>query len=167
VSIQWTQDYARQLVMDTLDKNTVVLAWLLRGIEDFFVAFSKFDESFSRYRQLLNAMGFEMVCKAYVLAIKASEFEGQEEKQVLARIDKIARTFGHDLRHLINEIGKSLGTEHVDELLRKKYDGFTGDQFVDVISAAYFESRYFVSNPIYKNFPIPEAKGLYWEPRYS
>jgi len=88
--------------METLDKNTVVLAWLLRGIEDFFVAFSKFDESFSRYRQLLNAMGFEMVCKAYLLAIKACEFEGHEEKQALARIDKTAKTFGHDLKRLIN-----------------------------------------------------------------
>jgi hypothetical protein len=153
--------------MDTLDRNLVVLTWLLRGIEDLFVAFSKFDESFSRYRPFLNAMGFEMIAKSYLFAMYPNEYEGLEEKQAIAKIDKLGRKCGHDPKKLIELIEISVGKQTIAEILEKDFDGFTGRQFLDVIKAAYLQSRYPVPNPIHEKFPHPKYKNLFWDPLFS
>lgn len=153
--------------MNTLDRNLVVLTWLLRGIEDLFVAFSKFDESFSRYASFLNAMGFEMIAKAYILAICPKEYEGLQEKQAISRIDELGRKYGHDPNNLIELIKASIDQEKLDKILIRRYDGFTGHQFLNVIKAAYLETRYPVPNPIHEQFPNPKYKDSYWEPLFS
>lgn len=153
--------------METLDRNLVVLTWLLRGIEDFFVAFSKFDQSFSRYRPFLNAMGFEMVAKAYIFAMCPNEYEGLQKDQAISKIDEIGRKAGHNPKKLIKLVEDSIGKEKIDTILKKNYDGFTGKQFLDVIKSAYLQSRYPVPNPIHEKFPHPKYKNLFWDPLFS
>ncbi len=153
--------------MDTLGRNIVVLTWLLRGIEDHFMAFSKFDAPFSRYRPFLNSMGFEMIAKACVLALRAKDYEGLPREEAIAKIDDIGRKSGHDPRKLFDIVTVSLGKEKAKDLLRNDYDGFTGSQFLDVIKAAYLESRYPVPNPIHEKFPHPKYKNLSFDPLFS
>ena len=153
--------------MEPLDRHIVVLTWLLRGIEDLFVAFSKFDQSFSRYRSFLNAMGFEMIAKAYIFAMCPNEYEGLQENQAIFKIDELGRKYGHDPKKLIELIEVSIGEDKMAKILKTNYDGFNGHQFLDVIKAAYLESRYPVPNPIHENFPHPKYKNLYWEPLFS
>lgn len=153
--------------METLDRHIVVLTWLLRGIEDLFVAFSKFDESFSRYRSFLNAMGFEMIAKAYIFAMCPTEYEGLQENQAISKIDELGRKYGHDPKRLIELIEVSIGEDKMDKILKTNYDGFTGNQFLDVIKAAYLESRYPVPNPIHEKFPHPKYEKLFWDPLFS
>lgn len=153
--------------MNTLDRNLVVLTWLLRGIEDLFVAFSRFDESFSRYAAFLNAMGFEMIAKAYIFAICPEEYEGLQKRQAASRIDELGRKYGHDPNNLIELTKASMDQMELDKILNTKYDGFTGHQFLEVIKAAYLETRYPVPNPIHEKFPNPNLKDSYWEPLFS
>jgi len=153
--------------MKTLDRELVVLTWLLRGIEDLFVAFSKFDESFSRYRPFLNAMGFEMIAKAYIFAMCPNEYEGLQENQAISKIDVLGRKYGHDPRKLIDLIEVSIGEDKIDKIMKTNYDGFAGNQFLDVIKAAYLESRYPVPNPIHEKFPHPKHKKLFLDPLFS
>jgi hypothetical protein len=59
---------------ELLDPHQIVLIWVTRGNEDFFLSFrmrGKVDHS--RYDPFINAMGFEMVCKGFLLATKQSE----------------------------------------------------------------------------------------------
>jgi len=50
-----------------IDPDLVVLIWVTRGIEDFFLSFRMSEiVGHSRYDPFLNAMGFEMVCKGYL-----------------------------------------------------------------------------------------------------
>lgn len=153
--------------METIDRNLVVLTWLLRGIEDLFVAFSKFDESFSRYRPFFNAMGFEMIAKSYILAMCPKEYEGLQKKQAIFKIDELGRKYGHDPKKLIELLSASIDKELIDKILNSNYDGFAGYQFLDVIKAAYLESRYPVPNPIHEKFPNPKYKNSYWDPLFS
>lgn len=152
--------------MDTLERKTVVLTWLLRGIEDFFMAF-KLEDSFSRYRPFFYAMGFEMVCKAYLLGSKAAEYENLERKQAAAKINCIAKGLGHNVTRLSDGLAASIGKDKIEAVLKKNFDGFCGQQFLDVIEAAYQESRYPVPNPIHENFPVEGQEGMYWEPLQS
>jgi hypothetical protein len=153
--------------MTTLDRNLVVLTWLLSGIEDLFMAFSKFDQPFSRYRPFLNAMGFEMIAKAYIFSLCPNEYENLPERKAKARIDELGRKYGHDPKRLIELIEYSLGKEEIDKLLDDNFDGFSGRQFLDVIKAAYFQSRYPVPKPIHEEFPHPECEKLFWDPLFS
>jgi len=153
--------------MDTLDRNIVVLTWLLRGIEDHFIAFSKFDTPFSRYRPFLNSMGFEMIAKAYVLAMCPKDYEGLPREEAIVKIDEIGRKTGHDARILFDLVKVSLGEGKANDLLMRDYDGFSGAQFLVVIKAAYLESRYPVPNPIHEKFPHPKYKNLSWDPLFS
>lgn len=153
--------------MDTLDKELVVLTWLLRGIEDLFIAFSKFDESFSRYRPFLNAMGFEMIAKSYILAMCPHEYEGLEREQAILKIDEIGRSVGHNPKKLMELVEPSIGQDKINEILKQNYAGFTGLQLLDVMKAAYLESRYPVPNPIHEKFPHPKIENLFWDPLFS
>jgi len=153
--------------METLDRELVVITYLMRGIEDFFVAFSKFDESFSRYEPFFNSMGFEMVTKAYLLATRASEYEGLERREAVRKIDEIAKSMGHNVYQLTESIKEFIGEEKIQSILDQKYDGFTGSQFLDVLKAAYLESRYPVPDPIHEKFPADESGLRYWDPLNS
>jgi hypothetical protein len=151
---------------EPLDRKIVVHTWFLRGIECFFFSF-KIEEPFSLFRPFFNAMGFEMVCKAFLLAAKASQYEGLDRKQAIATIDELAKDWGHDVCKLTEDIQKIIGEEKIQALLKKNYDGFTGSQFLEVIKSAYFECRYPIPNPIHEQFPIEGKEGFYWEPLYS
>jgi len=153
-------------IVKSLDKNKVVLVWLLRGIEDFFFAFN-IKDPFHRYRPFFYAMGFEMVCKAYLLATKASEYVGLNEKQAISKVSKLAKKMGHNVKKLCENIKKSVGDQKVNNLLSNEYDEFTGHEFLDVIEAVYLESRYFVPDPIHERFPVKGKKDMWWDPQFS
>lgn len=149
--------------METLDQETVVLTWLMRGIEDFFMSF-KIDESFSRYSPFLNAMGFEKICKAFLLATEKDAYEGIGKQEAINRIDRLARSMGHKVSDLSDKIKDILGADRIQPLLDAKYDGFTGTQFLKVIERANTECRYPVPNPVHKEFPVEGKDNRFWSP---
>jgi hypothetical protein len=152
--------------METLDQEEVVLTWLMRGIEDLFMSF-KIDSSFSRYSAFLNAMGFEMICKAFLLTTKNDKYEGVEINQAIRKIDKLARNMGHKVSKLVEQIKAMIGDGKIQPLLDRSYDSFTGSQFLEVIESAYLECRYPVPNPIHEKFPIDGKDQMFWDPLFS
>lgn len=148
-----------------MDKQIVVQAWLWRGVEHFYLAFILEEERWRHYQPLFDYMGLEMFCKAYILAERASEYESLNDQASKHKIDKIAKSCGHNLREMLEKINNSIGTNKIVHLLSANYDSddFTGNQIVDVLEAAYIETRYPVSKSISKKFPI-KGTNLCWYP---
>ena len=154
-----------------IDPNLIVLIWVTMGIEDFFLSFRMSETvGHSRYDPFINAMGLELVCKGYLLALKRSEYEGLIEGQANLKINQLAKGMNHKITNLVHEIEKNIGQDQVKPLLAKKYDGYTGFKIMEAIEAAYFECRYPVPTPFYridKEFKVPGLKDAYFDPIYS
>jgi len=154
-----------------IDPDLVVLIWVTMGIEDFFFSFRMSEKvGHSRYGPFINAMGFEMVCKGYLLATKRSEYEGLGDRQAKIKVNKLAKDMNHKVTDLVEEIKESIGQDKVQPLLDKKYNGYTGSKILKAIEAAYSECRYPVPTPFYegdKDFKVPGLKNAYFDPVYS
>ena len=151
--------------METLSKEIVVLTWFFRGLEDLFLAFR--IESPFRHEPYFNTMGFEMISKSYLLAVNANIYENIEKNLAIRKIDQIAKGWRHNFEIIVNEIKKDIGNIKFSDILNKDYDGYTGNDFVKVMEAAYLECRYPVPNPIHEKFPIDGEPDMYWEPLCS
>lgn len=152
--------------MEKLDKKTAVLTWFFRGLEDLFFAF-KIDSPF-RYEPFFHVMGFEMICKSYLLAEKSSKYENLERNQAIQKIDKLAKyCWGHNIEIMVDEIKNSINDTDFISMLSDNYDDYTGDQIIKVMEAAYLECRYPIPNPIHEKFPIDGHSDMYWEPLCS
>lgn len=153
-------------MLKKLKKEVVVFEYLLRGIEDLFFAF-KIDELFSRHKPYFYAMGFEMICKAYLLAKESNKYETLSRTKATKKIDELCKGWGHKLKDMIKEIKKIIKTQDFKNLFKKDYNGFCGSQLVKVMQSAYFECRYPVPKPIFRKFKVPNYPRTYWEPLYS
>jgi len=141
------------------------------GIEDFFLSFRMSEKvGCSRYDPFINAMGFELVCKGYLLALKRSKYEGLGDTQAKIKVNELAKGMNHKVKDLVKEIKKSIGQGKVQRLLDKKYAGYTGSKILKAIEATYLECRYPVPTPFYKrdkDFKVPGLKNAYFDPLYS
>lgn len=151
----------------TLRREEVVFEWLQMSISDFFFAF-KIDGSFVRYAPFFNAMGFELMCKAYLLGSRSSDYETLSVQRGLRKVDQIAKKeLSHKVSDIINDIKKRKPSGNIPHLLSKKFDGFFGADFVKTLEYAYLECRYPVPEQIYKKFPIKRMQKMYRDPIYS
>lgn len=165
-----------------IDPDQVVLIWVTRGIEYFFLSFrvSEMDRH-SRFDQFLNAMGLEMICKGYLLAVYRTEYEGLVEKKAKERINELAKNWGHDVQKLIKIIKRNIGEEKIQPFLEKEFRGF--EPTIDLhrknknlsktvlsgIESAYLECRYPVPQPFYKDkqFKVIGVEDAYFDPLCS
>ena len=157
-----------------IDVNSVVLDWLTMGIEDFFLSFRVGElDKFSRHKPFLNAMGLEMFCKGYFIAVKRTEYEGLTAEKAKKAVKKLAKKWNHNVTGLVEEIKEHIGQGKVQLLLEKKYDvidkniDHTGSKILQAIEASYLECRYPEPNPFYRQFPVSKLKGsyeAYWDP---
>lgn len=148
-----------------MDKQIVVQTWLWRGIEHFYLAFILEENKWRHYQPLFDYMGLEMFCKAYILTERASEYENLNDQALKNKVNEIAKHCGHNLRKMLENINNYIGANKIGHLLSTNYDSdnFTGNQLVDVLEAAYIESRYPVPKSISDKFPI-EGTNLHWYP---
>ena len=151
-----------------IDVNSVVLDWLTMGIEDFFLSFRVGElDKFSRHKPFLNAMGLEMFCKGYLLAVKRREFEGLAIEEAKGKVNDLAKEMRHKVGFLVEEIKDYIGQGKVQLMLDKKYDvidenvGLTGAIILEAIEKSYLECRYPVPKPFYRKFPVSKLKGSY------
>jgi hypothetical protein len=150
-----------------LSREVVVLTWLQRGIEAFFIAF-KMGGPEARYRPFFDYMGFELLCKSYLLGCRAKDYENLSFQNGLAKVNAIAKKeLGHNLWDIICKILRQKPTGKIAIILSRDFDGFSGDDFIKTLEAAYVECRYPVPEPISKKFPIPGSKGLSRDPILS
>lgn len=150
-----------------LTREDVVLAWLRRSISDFFFAF-KISGSFVRYGPFFNYMGFELVCKSYLLGCRASDYESLPFQKALRKVDQIAKKeLAHKLSDIIDDIRQRKPSGNIAELLSKNFDGFSGADLVRTLESVYLECRYPVPEPISWQFPIKGKKRMFYDPVYS
>src|SRR3989304_9412941 len=123
------------------NKQKITLTWILHGLKDFYISFEFEDANkWHEYSTFFCHQGLEKICKAYLIATKAAEYEDLSEKQALERIDKIAKGFGHELRKLMGLLCLKNVLSKAD--LLQKIGGYTGDELIDILEKAYIESRY-------------------------
>ncbi len=150
-----------------LTREEIVLTWLQMSISDFFFAF-KIGGSFVRYGPFFNYMGFELICKSYLLGCRAGEYEGLPIREALRKVDKIAKNeLGHKLADVLVKIRQRKPDGKITQLLTKNFDGFSGSDFTKILESVYLECRYPVPEPIYRQFPIKGMKRMYSDPVYS
>jgi len=149
-----------------LDKQTVIETWLSRALEHLHLAFDLADGPWVRYEPFFVYMGLELLCKAYLLAEKFSEFEGLEDQKLKDKVDKIARSFSHGLSAMINELDTHIGDNRIRNVLSQEFDGYTGQQIVKVLESAYTECRYPVPKTVSQRFPI-NGTDMCWYPLLS
>lgn len=71
------------------------------------------------------------------------------------RIEEELKTrWSHSFKKMLKDIGAIIGQDKVDAILSTRFDGFTGNQFRNVVERGYMESRYPTANPIYRQFPV-------------
>jgi len=167
---------------EIIDHDLVVQIWLTRGIEYLFLSFRVGEmDRYSLFDQFLNAMGLEMICKGYLLAVHQAEYKGLVEKKAKERINKLASNWGHEVKKLIESIKGNIGVEKIQTFLEKEFSGFEQKKdppqkntnlsktILSGIEAAYFESRYPVPQPFYKDkrFEVIGVGNAYFDPLYS
>lgn len=136
-----------------MNKGAVVKLWVSYGIKDFYISF-EFEavNKWCEYSTFFCHQGLEKISKSYLLAKKAKEYESLSWKDAVEKVDKIARNFGHDLQKLFD----LLCLENVLSAagIKQEFQGYRGDELIDILEKAYIESRYPVISPIHKKYPV-------------
>ncbi len=144
-----------------LTKEIVVQTWFFKGLEDLFFAF-KVDSPF-KYEPFFCALGFEMICKSFLLAIHHQKYEGLEPETAKAIIDKLAKKNSHKLQSMVKEIETHINSEEFKKILDSRYDDFNGRDFIKAMEAAYLECRYPVPELFFQKLPLVSS-GQYQNP---
>lgn len=151
-------------VEDRLTAETVAKHWAGYGIQDLVFEFVMLD-AWREYKPFFLEQGFEKICKAYLLANRASEFEKLPFSQAKGVIEKIATKYGHNLKKMMEELSQI--KPPLNDLLQKKYDArYTGNEIVLILERGFIESRYIVPDPVSHSYPI-EGTDMCWDPLYS
>ena len=78
-----------------IDPDWVALTWVTRGIECFFLSFRVSEMNrHSGFDQFLNAMGLELICKGYLLAVHRAEYKDLREKEAKETINCFSKRLG-------------------------------------------------------------------------
>ncbi len=147
-----------------IDRATAVREWIGYGLDDLIVQFFGL-EKWRPYQPFFLAQGLEKICKAYMIGMKSGEYENLSFKAAKREIDKIAKSYGHDLTVLVKELLPCMSS--IKSVLAGQYDGYAGNEIVKILDAAYQECRYPVVNSISENYPVDGSKSMYWDPLYS
>jgi hypothetical protein len=151
-------------VENGLTAETVAKHWAGYGIQDLVFEFVMLD-AWREYKAFFLEQGFEKICKAYLLANRASEFKGLPFSQAKAVIEKIATKYGHKLKKMMKDLSQI--KPQLNDLLQKKYDArYTGHEIISILERGFIESRYIVANPASQNYRI-ERTDMCWDPMYS
>lgn len=145
--------------MEQLTRDKIVQEWFFSGLEDIYFAFQIEDSPF-RYQPLMNAMGFEKICKSYLLAQNSFEYENLSDALAKQKVDYLARRWSHNLRTMADKIAASIGVE-IKTIMDKGFDGFTGEQLIETMEAAYLECRYPVQRHLHEDFPMEGQPNKY------
>lgn len=137
-----------------MNKEAVVGTWLWAGFEHFFAGFLLEGCGWDIHSSFFNFMGLECFCKAHILAYRSTCYEHIGFSEAKDKIDKIAKKMSHDLRKMLTDVDRLNKENKIESLLVQNFDSYTGNQLVDVLEAAYNESRYPVSKSISSKYPI-------------
>lgn len=147
-----------------IDRTTAVNEWIGYGLDDLIVQFFGL-EKWRPYQPFFLAQGLEKICKAYMIGRKSGEYENLSFKAAKQEIDKIAKSYSHNLTALVEKILPLMPS--IKSVLAAQYDGYDGNEIVKILDAAYQECRYPVVSSISESYPVDGSKSMYWDPLYS
>jgi len=113
---------------ERLTAETVAKCWAGYGIQDLVFEFVMLD-AWLEYKPFFLEQGFEKICKAYLLANRASEFEKLPFEKARNKVDEIAAQYRHGLKKMVKEL-KQINPQ-LNALLQKKYDAcYSGKEII-------------------------------------
>lgn len=148
-----------------MEKEKVVLSWVRRGIKDFYIGYFLIDDVFLWDAPFFYHQGLEKICKSYILASKASEYESLPEQKAKEKINSLAKQEGHELKRMIKKLIHNNVLNR--EILSKQYLQYTGGNIIEILESAYHECRYPMPETISNQYPIRNEKGQikgHWDP---
>lgn len=136
-----------------MSKEIVVQYWVNRGVKDFYISFEfEAANKWHEYSTFFCYQGLEKICKAYLLATKAKEYERLSKEKALDKINKMAKGLGHELQKIICLLCFENVLSSSD--ITKKNGGYSGKELIDILEKAYIESRYPVPRPLHRKYPV-------------
>jgi hypothetical protein len=151
-----------------VNRIDVTSEWIYSAISDFYFAFCTQHKKFKTYATFFEIMGVEKICKGILLFHNASIYEHLNEQGARERIEEeLKKRWSHSLKKMLKDIAAIIGQNKLNTILSRRFDGFTGKEFRNVIEKGYMESRYPTANPVYRQFPVKNNHGstkLFWDP---
>lgn len=149
-----------------ISRVEAVSLWLTRAVSQFYLGFiipEKISSYYKNYRNFFYANGLEMLCKAYIIGSRYSEYKNLSYTKAKEKIEYIARNFGHNLNRLIQELIniKVLPTGFLNEVHHRSNINnvdFTNLDIIKTLKALYFEARYPVIELDYKRYYREKVK---------
>lgn len=141
-----------------MNKTTAVSAWAMSGLFDLYFAFSIEGLSFNKQKVFYNAMGLEKILKAYFISIRSSEYKNLNLNDSKAKIENIAKSYGHQYKNMIKTIKKDKGLKaDINAIMKKPYmtinnTSYSGSNFLKALEKIYQESRYPSAAPVSRSF---------------
>ncbi|MBW2078233.1 MAG: hypothetical protein JRI71_11920 [Deltaproteobacteria bacterium] len=93
-----------------MSRARAVREWAAKAVDKYYLGFVLLSEKISRsyedYKPFFYAHGLEMLCKAYIIGDRHSQYKDLSFRAAKAKIDKIAKDFGHNLRKCIEELSR-------------------------------------------------------------
>jgi hypothetical protein len=143
-----------------MSRARAVQEWTARAVDKYYLGFvltEKVSRSYEDYKPFFCAHGLELLCKAYIIGDRYSQYKNLSFKAAKVEIDQIAKDFRHNLKKLI------------EELIRKTVlpSGFMNDvqyhssinevdltnlDMLNTLQAVYFEARYPVVELDYQRY---------------
>jgi len=142
-------------------KERIVASWFLSGLQDLYFAFRIDSLSFDFpviYPPFLCSIGFEKICKAYLLALNSAKYENLQWQQAKAKVDSMVRRkeWGHDFKNMVLIIRQHVNDPDPESILNHSSDVFSDNHktVLEAMEAAYLECRYPVPYYFHEKFQV-------------
>jgi hypothetical protein len=137
--------------------------WFFYGICDLYFSFHSEEWVFDYHSAFFSIMALEKHLKAFLIFHKKPKLITLSEDEIKEEVLTIARGYSHDFRKMTREISAIVSSDAFSKLLQDNYDGYNGEELIDVLKDAYMETRYPTSRSVSQSFPIGEP-GMYHNP---
>ena len=146
-----------------MDRDRVAKAWVWSSLEDFHFGFIIDFEPHRPYKIFNEILALEKVLKGLLLYYAGNEYESLCEEQSKAKIESLAKGYGHKIKKMLKEASRHFGKSSLDNLTCCDFNGFSGSELIRAVEAGYMESRYPTLKPIYEQSKI-KSLDIYRDP---
>lgn len=139
-----------------MDSRYISETWFFYGACDLYFSFYTEDWTFDYHSAFSAIMALEKHFKGFLLFHRSSEYDQLSDDDAKAKIQSIAREYGHNFEKMATSCGRFLESTELDQLLDQDYDGYSGRDLLQVLRRAYMETRYPTDIPVSLSFPLDE-----------
>lgn len=151
---------------EIMDKERAAFAWVKSGVKDFYIGYFLINNVFPWDVHFYYSQGLEKILKAYIIASEESKYKDLNLEKAKDTINDIAKSKGHSLDKMINELIKDKVLE--DSVLTEQYPPFgSGHNMIRILLKAYEQCRYPMPDSSSRNYPVRKHGTIRHDPMGS